>query len=169
MSHPSTPTQDARTQAWMDEALALAKTAEAHGEVPVGALVVDALGTIIGRGRNLRENTHDPTAHAEVLAIRDACATIESWRLEKCTLIVTLEPCPMCLAAAHQARVSKLIFAAHDPKGGALSLGYHLHADERTNHRFVIEQMDHPECGSILTEFFRKKRLLAKAIKSSSE
>jgi len=120
--------------------------------------VISPQGEILGEGRNFREGQHDPTAHAEIMAIRAACAKIQGWRLEDCSLIVTLEPCPMCLAAAHQARIGKVIFAAHDPKGGALSLGYHLHSDERTNHRFEIQQIDFPECGQILTEFFRAKR-----------
>jgi tRNA(adenine34) deaminase len=143
---------------WMARALELAQEARDDDEVPVGALIVDADGIVIGEGRNRREAEADPTAHAEIIAIRDACKNIAGWRLEKCTLVVTLEPCPMCLAASHQSRLSKVIYAAHDPKGGALSLGYHLHADERTNHRFEIEQMDYPECGQILTDFFRSKR-----------
>ncbi len=120
--------------------------------------MISPQGEILGEGRNLREGQHDPTAHAEIIAIRAACSKIQGWRLEDCSLIVTLEPCPMCLAAAHQARIGKVVFAAHDPKGGALSLGYHLHSDERTNHRFEIHQVDFPECGQILTEFFRAKR-----------
>jgi len=142
----------------LDESLKLAEVAQLADEVPVGALLVGPDGGILGRGRNIREAAHDPTGHAEILAIREACKSLRSWRLEQCTLIVTLEPCPMCLAAAHQARVSKIVYAAHDPKGGALSLGYHLHSDERTNHRFEIEQVAHPECGEILSRFFREKR-----------
>ena len=146
------------TRIWMERALVLAHEARDADEVPVGAVIVDPNGNIIGEGRNRREQESDPTAHAEIIAIREACKTIDGWRLENCTLIVTLEPCPMCLAASHQSRVSKVIYAAHDPKGGALSLGYHLHADDRTNHRFEIEQMNYPECGQILTEFFKAKR-----------
>jgi tRNA(adenine34) deaminase len=149
-------------QQLMIQALDLAREAEKDDEVPVGALVLNPQHEVIGRGRNQREGAHDPTGHAEILAIREACKNLGSWRLENCLLIVTLEPCPMCLAASHQARLSRIIYAAHDPKGGALSLGYHLHSDERTNHRFEIEQIDQPECGEILSRFFRRKRAMKK-------
>ena len=147
-----------RLRELLDESLQLAREAQLADEVPVGAVIVGRDGNILGRGKNVRESANDPTGHAEIIAIRDASAALQSWRLEECTLVVTLEPCPMCLAAAHQARISKIVYAAHDPKGGALSLGYHLHADERTNHRFEIEQIAHPECGEILSRFFREKR-----------
>ena len=153
----------------MNQALDLAREAERDDEVPVGALVLNPENQVIGRGRNDREGSNDPTGHAEIMAIREACKNLGSWRLEDCLLIVTLEPCPMCLAASHQARLSRIIYAAHDPKGGALSLGYHLHSDERTNHRFSIEQIEHPECGEILSRFFRKKRALKKPTKADSQ
>ena len=155
---PSTHFSPERLREFLETSMQLAQEAQQAEEVPVGAIIVGPDGAVLGRGRNVRESANDPTGHAEILAIREACAAIQSWRLENCTLVVTLEPCPMCLAAAHQARVSKIVYAAHDPKGGALSLGYHLHADERTNHRFEIEQVSHPECGEILTRFFREKR-----------
>jgi tRNA(adenine34) deaminase len=152
------PQQITRVHEWMKKALTLAQEARDDDEVPVGAVILDKNGNLIGEGRNLREKGSDPTAHAEIVAIRNACQSIDGWRLEGCTLIVTLEPCPMCLAAAHQSRLSRIIYAAHDPKGGAISLGYHLHSDERTNHRFQIEQIEFPECGKILSDFFREKR-----------
>jgi tRNA(adenine34) deaminase len=155
IAHPLTPE---RTRELLQEALELARQAQSQDEVPVGAIILDAEGNRIGSGKNIRETESDPTGHAEIIAIREACRAIQSWRLEGCTLVVTLEPCPMCLAAAHQARVSKIIYSAQDPKGGALSLGYHLHSDERTNHRFEIEQISHPECGEILSRFFQEKR-----------
>ena len=141
----------------MVEALSLAREAEAHGDVPVGAVVVHD-GKIIGRGYNRREQDEDPTAHAEVEAIRDAARAIGHWRLLDCVLIVTLEPCPMCLAACQQARVERVVYGARDPKGGALSLGYPLHSDGRINHRFEVELVETEECGRVLTEFFRKRR-----------
>lgn len=142
----------------MDEALHCARQAEAQDEVPVGAVVLDAQGAIIGRGYNLRESEQDPTAHAELLALREAARTIGSWRLEGCTLIVTLEPCPMCLGASQQSRVERVVYGATDPKGGAISLGYRLHEDQRTNHRFKLEHLATPACGAILSAFFSKKR-----------
>ena len=147
----------------MDQALALARKAADEDEVPVGALVLDASGAVLGSGYNRREQDHDPCSHAEIHAIQDAARKIQSWRLTDCTLIVTLEPCPMCLAAAQQARLKLIVYSAQDPKGGALSLGYRLHEDPRTNHRFLVRQLIVPECGEILSDFFRKKR------RSSSE
>jgi len=143
----------------MREALALAAEAAKLDEVPVGAVVVElSSGRVVGRGMNRRETRHDPAGHAEIEALQDAARTIQSWRLVGCALVVTLEPCPMCLAAAQQARIDRIVYSADDPKGGALSLGYRLHEDERTNHRFPIERLELPECSEILKEFFRKKR-----------
>ncbi|MFN7684191.1 MAG: nucleoside deaminase [Oligoflexia bacterium] len=138
-------------------ALELAKRAAAQDEVPVGAVILHE-GKVIGEGWNQRESKQDPLSHAEVEAIRAAASRLNSWRLEGCTLVVTLEPCPMCLAAAQQARIRTLIYGADDPKGGALSLGYRFHEDVRVNHRFEVRRESKPECGSILTEFFKKKR-----------
>jgi tRNA(Arg) A34 adenosine deaminase TadA len=115
-------------------------------------------GKIIGRGHNRRETDQRPTAHAEVLALEDAARAIGSWRLEGCIVVVTLEPCPMCLAACQQARVARVIYGASDPKGGALSLGHRLHEDARSNHRFEVAHHPVDACGRILSEFFRKKR-----------
>ena len=140
------------------EALALARQAAIEDEVPVGAVVVHK-GKIIGRGYNRREQTQSPTSHAEIHAIEEAAKILGSWRLENCTLVVTLEPCPMCLAASQQARISKIIYGAHDPKGGALSLGYDFHKNEKMNHRFEVVCEPNKECSEVLSEFFAKKRV----------
>lgn len=141
----------------MKKALSLAHQAARKDEVPVGAVIVQN-GKQIATGFNLREKKQDPTAHAEILAITRAAKKLKSWRLVGCTLYVTLEPCPMCLAAAQQARISKIIYGTRDPKGGALCLGYKLNEDTRTHHRFDVELQYTPECSTILSEFFRAKR-----------
>ncbi len=146
-------------QAAMESALDLAREAALLDEVPVGAVVVELkTGRIVGRGMNRRETRHDPVGHAEIEALQDAARNLQSWRLVDCALVVTLEPCPMCLAAAQQARIDRLIYSAEDPKGGALSLGYLLHEDARTNHRFSVQRFEVTECSDVLREFFRKKR-----------
>lgn len=142
---------------WMDRALELAEQAEKMGEVPVGALVI-LENQIISEAWNRREMDSDPCGHAEITALRKAARKQGSWRLSGATLVVTLEPCPMCLAAAQQARVGRVIFGAKDPKGGAVSLGYALHADERLNHRFEVEYLETPRSSEMLTRFFRAKR-----------
>lgn len=142
---------------WMNEALALARTAADMDEVPVGAVVVHQ-GRVVGRGFNRRECDQDPLAHAEIMAIHDAAKTLGSWRLIDCNLYVTLEPCPMCLAACQQARITEVFYGAKDPKGGALSLNYLLHEDPRTNHRFKVTFAENRDCGLVLSEFFKKKR-----------
>lgn len=142
---------------WMSEALILAQKAASEDEVPVGAVIIHA-GQIVGRGYNLRETLNLPTAHAEIRAIEDAAKNLKSWRLNDAILYVTLEPCPMCLAASQQARIGKIIYGATDPKGGALTLGYRLHEDVRTNHRFAVEHENHAACSQILSDFFAKKR-----------
>jgi tRNA(adenine34) deaminase len=141
----------------MQLALELAEQAAAEDEVPVGAVVL-LDGKVIGRGYNRREQDQSPIAHAEILAIEAAARLIGSWRLENCELHVTLEPCPMCLAACQQARIKQVFYGAQDLKGGALSLGYPLHTDPKTNHRFDVTFQETPECGKILSEFFQKKR-----------
>lgn len=135
----------------------LAEKARLEDEVPVGAVIVHE-GQIIGRGWNQKEGPSDPCGHAEILAIRDAGQNLKSWRLIGATLFVTLEPCPMCLAACQQARIQKVIYGAKDLKGGALSLGYLLHADLRTNHRFEVEYHEEPESQALLKAFFKQKR-----------
>jgi tRNA(adenine34) deaminase len=147
---------------WMAKALALARKAAAMDEVPVGAVVVHQ-GRVVGRGYNLRERDQNPLAHAEVQAIRAAARKLKSWRLTDCLLVVTLEPCPMCLAACQQARLSHVVYGAADPKGGALSLGYALNEDRRLNHRFTVEHVPHAECGHVLRDFFKAKRNRASA------
>ena len=150
--------EDDNTRIWMEEALKLAQIASEQDEVPVGAVVV-LDDQIIGRGYNRREMDQNPMGHAELAAISEAARTLGSWRLLNCRLIVTLEPCPMCLAACQQARIEKVIYGAHDPKGGALSLGYRLHEDLRINHRFQADYVETPECARILSAFFKAKRL----------
>jgi tRNA(adenine34) deaminase len=143
---------------WMRLALEEARAAAEEDEVPVGAIVV-AGGRVIGVGHNQREQLADPTAHAEMIAITQAAASLGSWRLEGCTLYVTLEPCPMCAGAILQARLPAVVWGAADPKAGAVETLYRLLEDRRLNHR--VEHVGHvlaDECGRLLTEFFRKKR-----------
>ena len=144
------------------EAQRLAEKAASEDEVPVGAVVVQVssgqASRIVGRGYNRREQDQNPVSHAEMEAIQDAARALGSWRLDQCILVVTLEPCPMCLAACQQARVEKVYYGASDPKGGAMSLGYRLHEDLRTHHRFDVHFLPHEECGRVLTRFFAEKR-----------
>lgn len=141
----------------LEKALNLAKKAAQLDEVPVGAIVVQN-GKIIGRGYNLRESRNSPSAHAEIIALTQAARKLKSWRLLESTLYVTLEPCPMCLAACQQARISRVVYGAKDLKGGALSLGYLLHSDQRLNHRFKVDYLESLDCAHILKDFFKKKR-----------
>jgi tRNA(adenine34) deaminase len=149
--------EDDSSSRWMQKALLLAEKAAKQGEVPVGAVVVLG-GKIIGRGYNRRESRADPIAHAEIAALQAASRRLGSWRLLDCKLYVTLEPCPMCLAACQQARVLEVIYGARDPKGGAISLGYMVHEDVRTNHRFPVRTHEDARCGEILSQFFRARR-----------
>ena len=129
------------------------------GEVPVGAIIVDENGKIIGEGYNTKEKTHDPTGHAEIIAIKNAAKKLSNWRLSNCTLYVSLEPCPMCMASLSQARIKRVVFGAYDPKGGALSLGYYIHRDKRLNHRFqVTGGLNHYSCSRTLSSFFKERR-----------
>ena len=131
-------------------------------EVPVGAIVVRE-GEVLAAAYNQREQLHDPTAHAEMIAITQAAAALESWRLEGCTLYVTLEPCPMCAGAILQARVPQIVYGADDPKAGAVTSLYQLMDDSRLNHRVdVIGGVLAERCGAVLTEFFQQKRRLGK-------
>ena len=125
-------------ETWMREALAEADQAARHGDVPVGCVVVDSAGVEIGRGRNRREADADPTAHAEIVAVRAACRTRGHWRLDDCTLYVTLEPCAMCAGALVNARIGRLVYGATDPKAGAIVSLFELASDSRLNHRFEI-------------------------------
>jgi tRNA(adenine34) deaminase len=142
---------------FLKAALAEARLAADADEVPVGAVIVYQ-GSVLATGRNRREALQSPLSHAEIHSIEDASKRLGSWRLIDCELFVTLEPCPMCLAACQQARIKRVVYGAKDPKGGAISLGYRLHEDARTNHRFAVDYVEDAECGGILTEFFRKKR-----------
>jgi len=143
---------------FMREALAEARQALAEGEVPVGAVVVSA-GEVIGRGHNSPVSLGDPTAHAEVLALRDAARKVGNYRLPGGTLYVTVEPCPMCAGACLQSRVARVVFGARDPKAGALVSLYRLVDDSRLPHRAqVVEGVLVEECGALLRMFFRQKR-----------
>ena len=148
----------------MREAIAEANKALAADEVPIGAIVVhEPTGNIIGRGHNRRENDHDPTAHAEIIALREAARSLGHWRLLDCVLVVTLEPCPMCAGAAVNARIPKLIYGCADPKAGAVRTLYRLCEDERLNHRVAVETgVLAEECAELLRGFFRAQRALGK-------
>lgn len=147
----------------MRTALEQAEKAYKLDEVPVGALVVNDFGDVISKAHNEKEQNHDPVGHAEILAIRRAAEKIGGWRLTGYTLIATLEPCPMCLAAMVQARISNCVFGAYDVKGGALSLGMRLNNDPRLNHSFSMTGgIVHWECSNILSRYFREKRQIYK-------
>ncbi|MCV2393032.1 tRNA adenosine(34) deaminase TadA [Actinotalea sp. M2MS4P-6] len=144
----------------MRAALVEGRAALATGDVPVGALVVDADGVVVGRGHNAREATGDPTAHAEVLALREAAERTGSWRLDGCTLVVTLEPCAMCAGAIVLARVPRLVLGAWDPKAGACGSVHDLVRDPRLNHRVeVTGGVLAEECAASLRDFFTDHRL----------
>ena len=143
----------------MREALAEAGRAEAEGEVPVGAVVVRG-EEIIGRGANRMIGSHDPSAHAEVVAMRAASRQLANYRLTGCTLYVTMEPCPMCAGAAVLARLKRLVYGCDDPKAGAVRTLFRLADDLRLNHRMEIERgVLAEECAARVQEFFQKKRL----------
>lgn len=140
---------------WMRHALAEARATGATGDVPVGAVIVDAAGRVIGRGRNERELLQDPTAHAEIVAIRQAAAATGDWHLTGCTLVVTLEPCVMCAGAILAARLPVVVFGAWDEKAGAVGSVYDVLRDRRLNHRVeVFAGVDAAECGRLLRTFF---------------
>ena len=144
---------------WMTIALGEARLAVDHGDVPVGAVVVDALGRELGRGHNRREIDADPTAHAEILALRAAAVARGHWRLDDCTLFVTLEPCAMCAGAMVNARLGRLVFGATDPKAGAVVSLFRLAEDSRLNHRFAVTAGCAPEPSvALLQAFFRALR-----------
>ncbi|MDX2854558.1 tRNA adenosine(34) deaminase TadA [Streptomyces sp. PA03-3a] len=139
-------------------ALEEARLAPRTGDVPVGAVVLSPQGTVIGRGRNEREAVGDPTAHAEVLAVREAAKALGEWRLTGCTLVVTLEPCTMCAGAAVASRLERVVYGAVDEKAGAAGSLWDLVRDRRLNHRpEVIHGVLAEECGELLTRFFRTK------------
>lgn len=143
---------------WMQQAILLAKEAEILGEVPIGAIIVRG-DEVVGRGYNLREQTLDPTAHAEMIAIRDASQQLDAWRLLECRLYVTLEPCPMCAGAIVQSRIPHVIYGTTDPKAGCAGTLMNLLQEPRFNHRTeVIPNVLQEECAQLLTDFFRRLR-----------
>jgi tRNA(adenine34) deaminase len=146
--------------ALMALALDEARAAPAHGDVPIGAVVARvADGAVLARRHNERERLGDPTAHAEVLALRDTAAALGTWRLDGCVLVCTLEPCPMCAGAGVAARVPVVVFGAADPKAGALGSLYHLGADPRLNHEVaVVHDVRAGESAALLREFFESRR-----------
>ena len=147
---------------FMRLALQEAQQALEEEEVPVGAVIVHA-GRVIARAHNQREQLRDPTAHAEMIAITQAAESLGSWRLEDCTLYVTLEPCPMCAGAILQGRIPQLVYGATDPKAGAVQTLYQLLSDSRLNHRVqTTSGVLVAECGAILTRFFQQQRRLGK-------
>ena len=166
---------------YMGRALVQAKRAYALGEVPIGAVVVydpvdPATRTylleaprIVGEACNLRETKKDPAGHAEFLAMKQAAVALDAWRLEGCTVYVTLEPCIMCAGLMHQSRVSRCVFGAADQKAGALGTLYHVHADERLNHSFpVTAQFRGEECQELLKSFFKERRAQRKACRCAA-
>lgn len=139
--------------------LALREARRAAGDVPVGAVVLDSSGQLLGAGRNERERTGDPTAHAEIVALRQAAVRLGEWRLTGCTLVVTLEPCTMCAGAAVLSRLERIVYGAIDPKAGAVGSLWDVVRDRRLNHRpEVIGGVLADECGALLTEFFAHRR-----------
>jgi tRNA(adenine34) deaminase len=151
---PSQPYEEA-----MRQAIGLARLAELSGDVPVGALVLDPAGSVVGSGHNRREAEADPTAHAEMVAIRAAATVRGSWRLDGCTLVVTLEPCTMCAGAAVLARLSALVFGAFDPKAGAVGSLWDVVRDRRLNSRpKVVGGVLEAETGDLLRRFFASHR-----------
>jgi tRNA(adenine34) deaminase len=143
----------------MGEALDLARSTAADGDVPVGAIVLDPSGVVIGRGRNTRERDADPTGHAEIVAIREAAAHRGEWRLEGCTLVVTLEPCTMCAGAIVAARLRRLVFGAFDDKAGAVGSLWDVVRDRRLNHRpEVVSGIRADESAALLRTFFATHR-----------
>ena len=139
----------------MQLALAQARLAATHGDVPVGAVVIDQAGTVLASACNEREIRHDPTAHAELLALREASRQLRSWRLTGLTLVVTLEPCTMCAGALVLARIARLVFGAFDEKAGAVSSLFDVVRDPRLNHRVEVRGgVLEPECSALLKDFF---------------
>lgn len=152
------PMHNEQHEQWMKEAILEAKKAEAKQEVPIGAVIVKD-GQIVGRGHNVRETTHDPLAHAELIAIREASQTLQAWRLTGCDLYVTLEPCPMCAGAIVQARLSRVIYGTADPKAGCAGTLMNLLQEERFNHQTeIIAGIMQEQASSLLKEFFQNLR-----------
>ncbi|HHJ38868.1 MAG: hypothetical protein AXA67_00175 [Methylothermaceae bacteria B42] len=147
-----------RDEMWMRRALALAEEAKRHGEVPVGAVLIKR-GEMIAEGFNRPIASHDPTAHAEIVALRHAALALKNYRLPDTTLYVTLEPCPMCLGAMIHARIGKLVYGAPDPRQGAAGSVFSLHDSRNLNHRIqVLGGVLAQECGQLLKDFFAMRR-----------
>lgn len=158
MSERSTEIVSAEDARWMWAAIAEARAAEDAGEVPIGCVLVRGRD-VVARGHNLRERAQDPTAHAEIIAIKAAAARLGTWRLSGVTAYVTLEPCPMCAGALVNARVDRVVFGAPDPKAGATGTLYTIGQDARLNHRFELAGgVLAEECGGLLSEFFARIR-----------
>jgi tRNA(adenine34) deaminase len=150
---------EARDLRWMEEALLEADLAPLHGDVPVGCVILDEHGVELSRDHNRREERADPTAHAELLALRAAAARLGHWRLERATAYVTLEPCPMCAGALVNSRVGRVVYGATDPKAGALHSLFEIGRDTRLNHRFEVQSGVLAEQGAArLKAFFAKLR-----------
>ena len=147
---------------WMTRAIEQASVAASRDEVPVGAVIIRE-GELIAEACNAKESLRDPTAHAEMIAITQACAAVEDWRLQDCTLYVTLEPCVMCAGAILQSRIGRVVFGATDAKAGGVVSLYRLLEDSRMNHRCMVTTGVAAEpCGRMLTEFFQTKRAMGK-------
>ena len=143
----------------MQQAILLAKETAFKGDVPVGALVVDEAGNVVGQGANLREQDNDPTAHAEIVAIRNAAKKIGNYRLDELTMVVTLEPCGMCAGAIAQSRIKRLVFGSFDEKYGAVGSVWDLLRDSRSIYKpEVLSGVLHEECKNLITSFFANKR-----------
>jgi tRNA(adenine34) deaminase len=144
----------------MRAALEEARASLPSGDVPIGAVVLDPTGSVIGRGHNVRERDSDPVGHAELVALRRAAEVVGRWRLSGCTLVVTLEPCTMCAGAVVLSRVERLVFGAHDPKAGAVGSLWDVVRDRRVNHRpEVVGGVLAEECSALLDDFFARQRL----------
>jgi len=160
MAHTLDPSPD--HEIWMDAALVEARAALSHGDVPIGAVVVhdDGTGpTVIASRHNERERLADPTAHAELLAVRDAAAALGQWRLNQCIVVVTLEPCPMCAGALWASRIGGVVVGTDDPKAGATGSLYHLGQDPRLNHEYPVRVGVRAEqCAELLRSFFTDRR-----------
>ncbi|PAU69066.1 tRNA adenosine(34) deaminase TadA [Bifidobacterium criceti] len=153
------PMDNALTRVWMRAALALADEAAQGGDVPVGAIVLDAHGAIVGRGRNMRERDADPLAHAEILAMREAAAARGDWNLDDCTLVVTLEPCPMCAGACLQTHIGRIVFGAWDAKLGACGSVWDIPRDPHVGHvPEIVGGVLERACAGRLAAFFRTRR-----------
>jgi tRNA(adenine34) deaminase len=154
-----TPKLEMTDEDWMRDALVLADRAAALGEVPVGAVLLDEEGKLLANGHNLREAESDPSAHAEMIALRAGAKAKRSWRLERCTLFVTLEPCVMCAGALVNARIERVVWGCDDPKAGACVTLFTIGADTRLNHRFVMTRgVLETECAERLKSFFASLR-----------